>query len=115
VGHQGAALLVVGADLGLFEGEEQPAADRHRIFEGFRSRRERGPFVMGEIVVLRPAGQDEEIEADRATGHRPDAGGIEFDADDLVEHDLRVGAAQQAADRNRHVGRRQRRRRDLVQ
>ena len=55
------ALRGIGLDLGPLEGQQDAAADGGGVLERLQARRERLPFVMAEIGVLRAGGEHQGV------------------------------------------------------
>ena len=114
-GQEPAALGIVLAVFGAFEGEQDAPPHRGRLLDRLQRGGDRRPLVMAEIGVAR-AGRDHELVIGQAAVADQHRTAVEIDAADRAEHDIGVRLpSQNAADRPGDVGRRQSRGCNLVQ
>ena len=105
----------IGFGLGLFEGEQDAAADVGRVVDGLQPRSAGGPFAVTEVGVPRAGRENQDV-----VGNAPAVGEnlapFRVDSRDLAKDDVDVLLAREnTADRRRDVGGRKPRGRDLIE
>ena len=97
-------------------GEQDPPANLEGVFDGFEAGRERLPLFVAEIGVRGAGGEDEIVVAEVSAAGKPHLPRSPIDVDDFVHEHFGVPlVAQDGANRLSDIGRRQHRKRDLVE
>ena len=109
-------LVRIRCALRRLEGHQDPLPDPERVVERFQAGRVLRPLVAAEVRMRRPAREDEVVERDRLVVVDDEAMPRRVDRLHVGEQDLDVFLMpEDPPDRRRHVSRRQRGGRDLIQ
>jgi hypothetical protein len=108
-------LLRILVTLGCLKGQQNSPAHIRRIFHGFQSRREPGPFIVPKVAVPR-AGRDDEVVVGNTEVAHNHLAPVEVDVGHGAEQDANIRLiAKEAADWSGDVGRGESSGRDLIQ